>query len=161
MNKLIPELKEFPSKTELQKITKEYLNNTRQTIFEKFLTLKFLENLCKIAFANFNKQDVIKSALEHSGGAMNFDYQGINVKITKENINKTFKKYQFTDKTTKLIVDNERKINELKTKIKLLETEIKQWQTHEINSNLAVEIQEALTGETSEPEYGITITLNK
>ncbi len=158
---LIPEIKQVPTKKEITKATTDFWKKDDKPLIEKFVDIKTLENVCKIALAYPNKQEVIESALQYSQGASTFDCNGAEIKITKERITETIKKYQFSEATTELRRVNDLKVAELKIEIKNLEDEVKRWEVHEINSSIAVEVQEALTGEAAEVKKGITVTLPK
>ena len=158
---LIPVIPVVPSKSEITTAINKFYADDSKTLIEKYITLKALEQVCKIAFTIPNRKKLIESALEYSKGTMTFDCNAATVQITKERISTTMKKYAYSDKLEELRKKNEREISELEIKIKALKTEIKENEIHEINNSIAQEITEMLTGEASETEYGIKVTLPK
>jgi hypothetical protein len=158
---LIPQFVEVPTKTEMIKAVKTFIADGTKTLISKYIVFKAMENLVKEGLKLCNRKEVISSFLEVAGGSESLDVLGAKVQVTKERVTTTIKKYQFSEKLEELEKKNNIKIDELKIKIKALEIEVKERQVHEINSEIAVDISEALTGESEEPEYGIKVTIPK
>ena len=157
MNNLIPIINEFPTKTEIKETLKNYLQLETLNILDKFLVIKTLENIVKESSPLIDKQKIIEFILETNGGDTNILYKGLNIKITKETITKTMAKYEFSDKVNKM----SEKIELKKSELKMLEDQLKSQKTHEINSEIAVNLKQELTGEEDKPVYGLVITFQK
>ena len=160
-NKLIPNFKVVPTKKEISTAVNDFFEDPDKPLIEKFVLIKTIENVCKQALKVFDRAKVIDSALEQSEGATNFNFMNCNVVIIKENIKETIQNYQFSEELEALRNKNTIKVGELKTKSDALKKAIRDREVHEINSGIATEITETLTGEPEAPKQTLKVILPK
>lgn len=158
---LIPTISEVPSKSEIANAIKLYYEDETKSLIEKYVTMKALEGVIKSGIATPDKKEIIKSFLEYSQGAIKYNVNGAEVQIINESLTKKLNKYAYSDNLETMRQKNEMEIDKLKNKIKALQEKIKQAEVIEVNHGIAREITDMLTGENSEPDYTIKITLPK
>jgi hypothetical protein len=146
-------IKQVPSKSEIETVLNKFILSEEYLPVEKFVILKAYEYLIKLGVEKL-KNPAITSFLELKKGATTDILFGANVKITAERRDVTRKKYTYSDNVSAIECEIANLENDLKYKKDLLKLE----QTKEINQGIA---KEEIFEDTSTPQYGITVTLNK
>lgn len=150
---------EIPTKTEITKIADDFIQLDNMTATEKFINIKFAEEVIEQIKKKLNPL-AKKDFAEMFGGETKKDFMGVNVQLVWMGKSKALKdpSYEYSNNVTRI----EQELSQAEANVKYLKDKLKLEKTAEINNGTAKKLDE-LFEEPKEAidDFTIKITLRK